>query len=51
MGKGTSKPGILAQEIVEIDGNGVADPVVGALGGLLGQLIITLALLEKNFNR
>ena len=51
MGKGVSKAVVTAQEIVEVDGNGSPDPVVGAVGGLLGQLIITLALLEKNFNR
>ena len=51
MHKGVSKAPCAAQEVVEIDGNGSPDPVVGAIGGLLGQIIITLAIIEKNFNR
>lgn len=39
------------QEIVEMDGNYEGQHIVGALGGFLGQLIMTLAIIEKNFNR
>jgi len=42
---------IAEQEITNIDGNGEDKAVVGALGGVLGQLIIVLSILEKNFNR
>jgi len=50
--KGEAKADCLAQEIVEIDGNGEAGKnVVGAIGGVLGQLILTLSILEKHFNR
>lgn len=34
-----------------MDGNGDVKPVVGGLGGILGQMIIVLSILEKNFNR
>lgn len=49
--KGASASPIVEQEVSNIDGNGEARPVVGALGGVLGQLIITLSILEKNYNR
>lgn len=50
--KGEAKPDCLSQEILEIDGNGEAGKnVVGAIGGVLGQLILTLSILEKHFNR
>jgi hypothetical protein len=50
--KGEAKADCLAQEIVEIDGHGEAGKsVVGAIGGVLGQLILTLSILEKHFNR
>jgi len=42
---------IANQDIIEIDGDGDAKPIVGALGGMLGQLIIVLALIERNYNR
>ena len=48
--KGVSVEEIAKQELREIDGS-PEKPVVGALGGMLGQLIITLALMEKNYNR
>jgi hypothetical protein len=34
-----------------MDGNGDSKPVRGGLGGILGQMIIVLSILEKNFNR
>lgn len=50
--KGEAKPDCLSQEILEIDGNGEAGKnVVGAIGCVLGQLILTLSILEKHFNR
>ena len=36
---------------MNIDGNGEDKAVIGALGGVIGQLIIVLSILEKNFNR
>ena len=50
--KGTTVDPIVAQDVLEMDGGG--DPgkaVVGAVGGVLGQLIVVLSILEKNFNR
>lgn len=44
-------PDIGAQEVFEIDGNGENKQIVGAIGGLLGQMILTLNIIEKNFNR
>jgi len=38
--KGESKENILAQEIIEIDGMHLKLPSVGALGGMLGQMIV-----------
>lgn len=35
----------------EIDGNLTPKPIVGILGGLLGQMVLTLSIIEKNFNR
>jgi len=49
--KGAVAAPIAEQEITNIDGNGEDKAVVGALGGVLGQLIIVLSILEKNFNR
>lgn len=49
--KGASASPIVEQEVSNIDGNGEMKPIVGALGGVLGQLIITLSILEKNYNR
>jgi hypothetical protein len=43
-------PDIHAQEVQEITGN-PAKLGVGAVGGLLGQIILTLSIMEKNFNR
>ena len=50
--KGVTMPDIGAQEVIEVDGHG--DParnVVGAIGGVLGQIILVLSIIEKNFNR
>lgn len=44
-------PDIGIQEVNEIDGGIDPKPVVGAIGGLLGQIILTLSIMEKNFNR
>ena len=45
-------PDIGAQEVLEVDGNGEAGKgVVGAVGGVLGQIILVLSIIEKNFNR
>jgi len=45
-------PDIGAQEILEADGNCDASKgVVGAIGGVLGQIILVLSIIEKNFNR
>lgn len=49
--KGTSVPEIQMQEVYEINGNEEDKPVVGVLGGLLGQIILTISIMEKNFNR
>jgi hypothetical protein len=50
--KGTTLDPIVAQEILEMDGGaGDAKAVVGAVGGVLGQIILVLSILEKNFNR
>lgn len=50
--KGTTAPDIGAQEVVEVNGNGEAGKAsIGAVGGVLGQLILVLSILEKNFNR
>lgn len=49
--KGVSQPDIPAQELVEIDGNAEQKPIVGAIGGVLGQIILVLNSMEKNFNR
>jgi len=50
--KGTTIPDIGAQEVLEVDGNGEAGrAVVGAVGGVLGQIILVLSIIEKNFNR
>ena len=51
--KGTQLEPIVAQEILEMDGGPEAagKAVVGAVGGVLGQLIVVLSILEKNFNR
>lgn len=48
---GVSASPIVEQEVSNIDGNGEQKAIVGALGGVLGQLIITLSILEKNYNR
>lgn len=50
--KGESKAECLTQEILEIDGHQEAGKnVIGAVGGVLGQMILTLSILEKHFNR
>ena len=49
--KGTSVGPITDHDIHEIDGAGFGKPIVGALGGVIGQLVIVLSILEKNFNR
>jgi hypothetical protein len=50
--KGTVQEGILAQELVDIDGHGRIDrPVVTALGGFLGQLIMVLQTVAKFYSR
>ena len=49
--KGTSAADVAVQEILNIDGFDAKEPVIGSLGGLLGQIIITLSIIEKNFNR
>jgi len=50
--KGTAMPDIGAQEVLEVDGNCEAGKgVVGAIGGVLGQIILVLSINEKNFNR
>ena len=50
--KGVSMPDIGAQEVLEVDGNGEAGRnTVGAIGGVLGQIILVLSIIEKNFNR
>ena len=36
---------------MEIDGHDLKGNFVGALGGFFGQMILTLSILEKNFNR
>lgn len=39
-------------EVVEIDGLGDKNkPIIGALGGVMGQIIIVLSIMEKNYNR
>ena len=49
--KGVSKAVVAIQELLDIDGEGRADPTIGALGGVLGQIILVLSIMEKNFNR
>lgn len=50
--KGVTMPDIAAQEVLEVDGNGEPGRnVVGAVGGVLGQIILVLSIIEKNFNR
>ena len=49
--QGLSTADIGAQEVFEIDGNKESKPIIGAIGGLLGQMILTLNIMEKNFNR
>lgn len=49
--KGTPLAPLADFEVVEMDGNGDSKPVIGGLGGILGQMIIVLSILEKNFNR
>jgi hypothetical protein len=49
--KGLSKPLVAVQEVLEADGEGRAEPILGALGGVLGQIILVLSIMEKNFNR
>ena len=49
--KGESVQDINVQEVLEMDGHDIKGNFVGALGGMLGQLILTLSILEKNFNR
>lgn len=50
--KGVTMPDIGAQEVLEVDGNGEAGRnTVGAIGGVLGQIILVLSIIEKNFNR
>jgi hypothetical protein len=46
-----SKPLVAVQEVLEADGEGRAEPILGALGGVLGQIILVLSIMEKNFNR
>jgi hypothetical protein len=36
---------------MEIDGYEAGVASIGAIGGLLGQMILVLSILEKNFNR
>jgi hypothetical protein len=49
--QGESRPDIGAQELSEIDGNLESKAIVGGIGGILGQMIVTLSIMEKNFNR
>jgi hypothetical protein len=49
--KGAPLAPIADFEVLEMDGNGESKPVIGGLGGILGQMIIVLSILEKNFNR
>lgn len=49
---GETKPNAGELEVVEIDGlQEKGKQFVGALGGVLGQIIITLSAMEANFNR
>ena len=49
--KGSSVADVAVQEIMNLDGFDSKEPVIGSMGGLLGQIIITLGIIEKNFNR
>jgi hypothetical protein len=49
-GQSASVPDIMAQEFFEINGN-AGQNTVGAVGGVLGQMILCLNIIEKNFNR
>ena len=50
--KGVTAVDIRAQEVIEVNGNCEAGKAtVGAIGGVLGQIILVLSILEKNFNR
>jgi hypothetical protein len=49
--KGSSVADVAVQEIMNLDGFDSKEPLIGAMGGLLGQIIITLGIIEKNFNR
>jgi hypothetical protein len=48
--RGVTVDGVSNVELVEIEGMQGRN-TVGVLGGVLGQLIISLALMERNFNR
>lgn len=45
-----SKAIVAVQELLEADGEGRHEPTLGALGGVLGQIILVLSIMEKNFN-
>lgn len=49
--KGTSLSIIENQELSGIDGYGESRPIVGGIGGVLGQMVLVLSIMEKNFNR
>lgn len=50
--KGEVKADNLTHEMIEIDGQGESGKNhIGVVGGMLGQLILTLCIIEKKFNR
>jgi len=49
--KGDHREGILLQDLVEINGNYLRGPIVGGLGGLLGQLILCFSAIHKKWKK
>ena len=49
--KGSQQEGILSQDLININGNKDPNPIVGCLGGMLGQLIIVFNSIIKNFDK
>lgn len=49
--KGEPREHILLQDLVEVNGNYQKTPVVGGLGGLLGQMIICFSAIHKKWKK
>jgi hypothetical protein len=49
--KGEHRDAILMQDMIEVNGNFTKAPIVGAIGGLLGQFILCFSAIHKKWKK